>query len=160
MNNRIRIILIISCLLSIFLSIYCFLYAFSTACENHYNVKKGTLLWKMVMFDETITNFPIIYPQGEPTYNHIGGDSPNIGAGWELEYSSFQDLHKIQSAISVYLAKEGYILQEVKFPECSWKRYNAREDTLLFSAGKGEKCLDLSFIKVEKHTKIEVIILE
>jgi hypothetical protein len=112
------------------------------------------------MSDETINNFPIIQPKNEPIYNHIGGDAPGISIGWELEYTSLQDFHKIEREISTYLVKEGYTLQSEKFPKCSWKRYNAREDTLLFSGSKGYQCLDLAFIKAENETKIEVLILE
>jgi hypothetical protein len=155
-----RIFLIVICLGLPILGILYLLYAFDVAFDNHYNVQKGTLLWITTMSDKTINHFPIIQPKNEPIYNHIGGDSPNISIGWEIEYTSLQDFHKIEREISTYLVKEGYTLQREKFPQCSWKRYNAREDTLLFSGSKGYQCLDLAFIKAGKETKIEVLILE
>ena len=67
-------------------------YLFGLAIDDHYDVKKGTFLWYATMNNKTIIDFPIFEINGKVKYNSIGGDSPSIGAGWEIEYISKTDI--------------------------------------------------------------------
>lgn len=96
-------------------------YLLAIALDNHYNVKKGTFLWYATMDNETITEFPVFEPVGKATYNSIGGDSPNIGTGWEIEYESKSDITFLTDKITEYLKNEGYEISSVDEPQYNWK---------------------------------------
>ena len=136
-------------------------YLFGIALDNHNDVKKGTFLWYATMDNETISEFPLIEPIGNVTYNSIGRDSPSIGAGWEIEYESKKSSAELIPLLKKYLLQEGYELKEVNEPECSWKNYQKNDSMLLFAgvSKKGE-CLDLTIeIKANGNSDIEVMIL-
>jgi hypothetical protein len=66
------------------------------------------------MDNKTITKFPLIAPIGKEKFNAIGGDSPSIATGWEIEYWSGRKLNEISEKIFKHLKKDGFELQEVE----------------------------------------------
>ena len=137
-------------------------YLFGLALDNHYDVKKGTFLWYATMDNETITDFPVFESVGKVTYNSIGGDSPNIGTGWEIEYESKSDITLLTDRITEYLKNEGYEIKSVSEPQYNWKvDFKKNETNELFSGSndKGES-LDLLLQKqIDGLTKVECSIL-
>jgi hypothetical protein len=139
-----------------------FSYLFGLALDNHYDVKKGTFLWYATMDNETITEFPVFESVGKATYNGIGGDSPNIGTGWEIEYESKSDITFLKDKITEYLKNEGYEISSVDEPQYNWKvgvKKNETNEIFSGSNNKGES-LDLLLQKqVDGLTKVECSIL-
>ena len=137
-------------------------YLFGLALENHYDVKKGTFLWYATMDNETITDFPVFEPVGKVTYTSIGGDGPNIGTGWEIEYESKLDITFLTDKIAEYLKKEGYEIKSVSEPRYNWKvdvKKNETNELFSGSNDKGES-LDLLLQKqIDGLTKVECSIL-
>jgi len=137
-------------------------YLFGIALDNHYDVKKGTFLWYAIMDNETITDFPIFESVGKVTYNSIGGDSPNIGIGWEIEYESMSDIENLSDSITEYLENEGYKITTVDEPQYDWKGDIKKNETNELYSGSNDKgeSLDLLLQKqVNGLTKIECSIL-
>ncbi|MFK7972027.1 MAG: hypothetical protein AB8F95_16790 [Bacteroidia bacterium] len=83
------------------------------AIDDHYDVKRGTFTWWATMDNTTITSFPVHEPKEEVTYHAIGGDSPSIGTGWEIEYSSHASPSTLAAIIIPYLKNEGYQMEKV-----------------------------------------------
>ena len=139
-----------------------FSYLLGIALDNHYDVKKGTFLWYATMDNETITEFPVFESVGKATYNSIGGDSPNIGTGWEIEYESKSDITFLTDKITEYLKNEGYEISSVDEPQYNWKvgvKKNETNEIFSGSNNKGES-LDLLLEKqVGGLTKVECSIL-
>lgn len=134
---------------------------FSIALDDHYDVKKRTFLWYATMNNKTITEFPLVAPIGNITYNSIGGDSPSIGAGWEIKYKSKKNSKELAPLLRDYFLKEGYPLEEVNESTCSWKKYYKSDSILLFTgvSKKGE-CVDLMIkLKANGNSAIEALIL-
>lgn len=114
------------------------------------------------MDNETITDFPIIESVGKVTYNSIGGDSPSIGTGWEIEYESKSDIEYLTNRITEYLENEGYEITEVDEPQFNWKLNIKKSETNELYSGSNEKgeSLDLLIQKqINGLTKIECSIL-
>ena len=113
------------------------------------------------MDNHTITHFPLIEPAGNATYNHIGGDSPSIGAGYEVSYTSNQPIESVLPSIRTYLTGEGYNINEVTIPECNWRNHIRNDSTWLFAGvSKDGGCLDLLLKKSGTgKTGIEAMIL-
>jgi len=129
-------------------------FLFGIALDNHYDVKRGTFLWYATMDNKTITKFPILEPIKIATYNKIGGDGPNIGTGWGVEYNSKKDTDNLSSTIMEYLKTEGFELSVVNETKYYWKgRYKTNENTKLFSGfnKKGES-LDLLIQRQDNGT--------
>ena len=137
-------------------------YLFGLALDNHYDVEKGTFLWYATMDNETITDFPVFESVGKVTYNSIGGDSPNIGTGWEIEYESKSDITLLKDKITEYLKNEGYEIKSVSEPQYNWKvdvKKNETNELFSGSNDKGES-LDLLLQKqIDGLTKVECSIL-
>ena len=151
-RNRKRII-IISVILWLVLR---FAYLFSVAFDDHYDVKKGTLLWYATMDNKTITKFPVIEPYGRAVYNSIGGDRPSIAAGWEIQYTSNADSEALTEKILDYLEKRGFTVEEVE--ERYWYWWIKKAESSRFYSGVNERRgegLDLAFFKT-KNGKIVI----
>ena len=147
----------------ILLPLLWFIYLFSISFEDHCNVRKGTLLWYATMNNKTITKFPVIKLDGKVTYNSIGGDSPSIAAGWEIIYTSSEDIEKITEEILEYLKNRGFAIHEVEQTEHYWMgKYKRNEMSRLYSGvnkQKGEG-LNLSlFLQKNGKTTIECTIV-
>lgn len=144
----------------VILCLFSLLYIFGISTEAHYDVKKGTLLWFITMDNKTIKSFPIIQPTDNVKYNSIGGDSPSIAAGWEVEYTSEKNFESLVVDIRSFLIDQGFNIEPTDKPECSWRNYKTNDKIKLYKAvsEKGE-CLDLTLIKTNDKTKIEVLIL-
>lgn len=137
-------------------------YLFSIALENHYDVQRGSFLWYATMDNQTITEFPIIKSiDGYTTYNSIGGDSPNIGTGWEIAYTSKEEREILTAKILQYLNEEGYQLKEVNETQFYWKGKHKKSDSnqLYSGANKKGESLDLLFVNYGQSTKIECSIV-
>ncbi|WP_298476947.1 hypothetical protein [uncultured Maribacter sp.] len=139
-----------------------FSYLFGLALDNHYDVKKGSFLWYATMDNKAIANFPVFESVGKVKHNSIGGDSPNIGTGWEIEYESTAEIEELSDRITEYLKKEGYELKTADQPEYNWKadiKKNEKNQLYSGSNDKGES-LDLLLQKQDNElTKIECSIL-
>jgi hypothetical protein len=98
-----------------------FSYLFGLALDNHEDVKKGTFLWYATMDNKTIKNFPVFESVGKIKYNSIGGDSPNISTGWEIEYESKSEIEYLTDRLTEYLKNEGYKIKGVNEPQYNWK---------------------------------------
>lgn len=114
-------------------------YLFGLAIDDHYDVKKGTFLWYATMDNETITEFPVFEANGKVKYNSIGGDSPSIATGWEIEYTSKTDIETLTNQIVEYLEKEGYEIKEVKETQFYWTGKNKKNGTNQLHSGSNEK---------------------
>ena len=138
------------------------LYLSGLALENHYDVKRGTFLWYATMDNETITNFPIIEPAGEVRFNSIGGDSPNIGTGWGIEYESAESIKPVSKQLIQYLRSEGYNIQPVERTQYYWiGRHEKSENNELYSGSNeiGESLDLLIERKDNESTRIECSIV-
>lgn len=85
-RNR-KWIIRLSLILSPILGIIFIFFLFNTVLNDNYNVKKGTILWYSTMTNSTVTEFPIIEPEGQATYNSLNDGGPGF-VGWEVEYVS------------------------------------------------------------------------
>ena len=148
-QKTLKRIIIVSVILFPILIFLCFAYMFSIAFEDHYDVKKGTLLWYATMDNKTITEFPVIEPNGRATYNRIGGDSPSIAAGWEIEYISYANSEVLIKQILDYLEKRGFTINEVEERYWYWWNKKTELDRLYSGANKKGEGLDLAFLKKE-----------
>ncbi len=149
-KNR-RWIIIFSLFLFPILGFLYFSFLFGIALNDHYDVKKGTFLWYATMDNKTIKEFPLIEPFGKVTYNSIGGDGPNIGTGWGIEFTSKKDSKDLVTSILLYLKKEGFETNEVDETQYYWAgKYKRNEKNNLFSGynKKGES-LDLLLQRLE-----------
>lgn len=139
-----------------------FTYLFAIAVEDHYDVKKGTFLWYVRMDNKTITEFPVIEPAGNVIYNSIGGDSPSITIGWEIEYLSKKYTEDLRHKIIEYLNKEGFAVNEVEKTEYYWTgKYKKDKMNQLYSGfNKEGESLDLLFqIQNNGMTRIQCTIV-
>ena len=155
-------IITISVILFFPLLFFYFSYLFSLALDNHYDVKKGTFLWYATMDNNTITDFPLIKPKSRVIYNSIGGDGPNIGTGWGIEYVSEEENQMLVKKIIDYLKSEGYEIKEVTETQYYWPGKNKKNETNQLFSGANEKgeSLDIMFEKqMKKLTKIECTIV-
>jgi hypothetical protein len=144
------------------LTVFYFIYIFGTAFENHYDVRKGTLLWYATMDNRTITQFPVLNPAENVTYNSIGGDSPEIGTGWEIEYLSQEENQRIESTILEHLTKEGFDIKKVDELQYYGAGFKKNSNTTKLYSGSKEngESLDLSIEKVDNlTTRIECSII-
>ncbi|MEZ4848441.1 MAG: hypothetical protein R3B93_07455 [Bacteroidia bacterium] len=129
-----RRIFFTSLALFLVLGFFYFSFLFGIALNDHHDVKRGTFLWYVTMDNPTITEFPVIFPNGEVVYNSIGGDSPNIGTGWEIEYESIAGYQELIHEIVEYLESEGYEMREVdKTQYYTVGKYKKSESITLFS---------------------------
>jgi hypothetical protein len=151
---------------SILFPILAFLYLaflFGIALEDHYDVKRGTLLWYATMTNRTITEFPIVEPSVSATYDKIGGDSPSISTGWAVEYYSNKDEETLSSTILNYIKTKGFELSEQNETQYYWPgKYKKDKHTKLF-AGVNKKgdALDLLIQRQGNGTtKIDCTIVE
>jgi hypothetical protein len=160
-RNR-RWIIISSSILFPILGFLYFSFLFGIALDDHYDVTRGTFLWYATMDNKTITEFPILEPMGNATYNKIGGDGPSIATGWEVEYNSKKDTENLSSTIIEYLKSDGFELSGVNETQYYWTgRYKANGNTKLFSGfnKKGES-LDLLIQRQDNRTtRIECTIV-
>ncbi len=154
------LIVIGSIILFPILSFLYFTYLFGLALDDHYDIKKGTFLWYATI-NEVITEFPVIEPDGEVTYHHIGGDSPGIAGGSGIVYESRESSKKVIPLLKDYLLKEGYTLEIVNKTKCGWAKDFRNNTTLLFAGiSKEGGCLDLTLeIKSNGNSEIEALIL-
>lgn len=144
------------------LTIAYFIYVFGTAFDNHYDVKKGTLLWYATMDNSTITEFPILNPVSKIKFNSIGGDSPNIGTGWGIEYESKTDIETLTKQIVKYIENDGYEIKAVKETQFYWIGKNKKNKMNRLYSGSNEKgeSLDLFIEKQSNKTnRIECTIV-
>jgi len=158
---RRRIITVSTFLFFPLLFIY-FSYLFGLAFDNHYDVKKGTFLWYATMDNNTITNFPLIKSKSCVTYSSIGGDGPNIGTGWGIEYVSEEENQILVDKINVYLKSKGYEIEEVSETQYYWKGKNKKNETNQLFSGANEKgeSLDILFERQEDELiKVECTIV-
>jgi hypothetical protein len=157
-GNRKRIKVVFLILLPILvLLLFIFIYVFSISFENHYNVRKGTLLWYITMDNQTITKFPEIKLNGKVTYNSIGGDSPSIAKGWEIVYTSNEDIEKITEEILEYLKNREFTMSEVEQTEYYWIGRHKRDEMNRLYSGvnkKKEEGLDLALFLQENGMTI------
>lgn len=139
---------------------YC-LRAFSLAFENHYDVKRGTLLWFMTMDNATINDFPLIKSISKPVFNKIGGGGPGISAGWEIEYTSAATYGELTKSINQFLTSKGYRIKEVAEPACvTWTEVDHKSTTHFFSAqNENGECLDLCLDVSNNTVRVEVTLL-
>ena len=131
------------------------------ASDDHYNVKRGSLLWYSVMNNPTITNFPQIEPAGEVKFHHIGGNSLSIAMGWEIEYEAKRNFEYLFPIIKNYLNDEGYTLKEVEEAPCrNWRNYKRSSGTFLYSGTVSpEDCLGLMFKQKDSTILIKASII-
>lgn len=117
-----------------------FIYHLSLAFEDHNNVKRGTFLWYATMDNKTITEFPTINVKGDVKYNKRGGDNPNIGGGWEIEYESTENTETLRSNLLDYLKSENFNLLEKSSTEFKyWKVKDQENGKLLLYFGSKKK---------------------
>lgn len=128
-----------------------FLFVVVSGFDRHYDVKKGTLLWYATMDNKTITQFPIIKPTEKATYNSLGGDSPEIGAEWEIQYTSEEKRTILSSEILNYLKKEGFKIKQVESPKNYWKENNKSIKSYSGSNKKGES---LNLLLIEQNDNL------
>lgn len=130
---------------------------FGLGLDNHYDVQRGTWLWYAVMGNSTIDNFPQVEPLDRVKFHHIGGDGPNIGVGWEVEYSTKLEISVLLPIIEDYLKEEGFIIRPVEQPTCGYKM---SKDWVIYTATNSGECLDL-FLKEGKDgiNEIELSII-
>lgn len=144
------------------LTITYFMYVFGSRLERHYDVKKWTLLWYATMDNKTITQFPILKPFGNVTYNSIGGDSPEIGAEWGISYVSAEEDSILTKEIIVYLINEGFDIEKVDETQFYWSGKNTKSEANQLYSGANEKgeSLDLLLEKQgNRMTRIECTIV-
>ena len=144
------------------LTITYFIYVFGTRFERHFDVKKGTLLWYATMDNKTITQFPILKPVNNVRYNSIGGDSPEIGAGWEVEYLSQENYQQIESTLIEYLKNKGFDIEKVDELQYYGAGSNENNKSTQLYSGSNEngESLDLLLKKNEDQTtRIECSII-
>jgi len=137
------------------LLLYYFSVLFNIALEDHNNIKKGTFLWYVTMDDKTITEFPIIKQIGEVQYNSLGGDSPSISAGWEIEYLSSINYENSTNKIIPYLNLKGYQLHQTKEPIYTYN-IDKNSPTIIYKGRNKEgKTIELIIQELDKK-KVKV----
>ena len=119
--------------------------------DRHYDVQKRTLLWYATMDNKTITQFPVIKPTKKAIYNSLGGDSPEIGAEWEIQYISEEEKTILSNEILNYLKKEGFKIKQVENPKNYWKENNKSIKSYLGSNKKGES---LKLLLIEQNDNL------
>ena len=85
------------------------------------------------MDNETITNFPLLEISGNPTYNKIGGDSPNIASGWEIKYSSEASKEVLESKVLKYLNNSGFKITSSTDSQYGWEGVSNKGEGLYLS---------------------------
>ncbi|MCF8324852.1 MAG: hypothetical protein K9I84_07825 [Leadbetterella sp.] len=145
---------------SFFLSLLLSLNAlFQTSILDHYDIKKGTLDWYLVMDNDFIINFPILYPINKPIYKHIGGDSPNISAGYEVVYDSKLKENQLYPQLENYTKRNGLNLKKVNSIYCNPSGLDSLSKYSIYSA-KENGCVEIIFMEMSgKTTKITASII-
>ena len=140
-----------------FLGFFYVSYLFGLALEDHRNVQPGTFLWYATMDNSAITDFPQIEPIGQVRFGSIGGDSPNIGTGWEIEYTSEAKPELVIQQITDYLQQAGYDLEAVDQTRYYWIGKNKKSNTNVLYSGSNEKgeALDL-YIQKMSSNRVEI----
>jgi len=154
-RKRIRVWMIgTSAVLILPLGFMYFSYLFGLALDHHHDVQRGTFLWYATMNNETITDFPILAPVGKVRFNSIGGDSPNIGTGWQIEYVSKTDAKTVSIRILEYLEGEGYNLHRAGETQFYWVGKHKKNETNELYSGSNQKgeSLDLLIQASENGT--------
>ena len=155
-RNR-RWIILPSIFLFPFLFFLYFSLLFGLSLENHYGVQRGSFLWYATMANETVTEFPIVEPMGDVTYNKNGAGGANSTQSWEIEYTSKKDLKSLRSTILVYLQSNGYKMTEVNETDYTWHGHKANKDKKLFSGvdKKGESYYLILHRRISGATRIK-----
>lgn len=135
-----------------------FFYVTITLEENHYSVKKNTLLWHMCMNNSTINNFPIIENYSTPQYDWIGSDVPSINGGWQLRYKSKASKELLEKRIIKYLESKKFRLTKTDIPYCNWFNHEEGELAVRYigTSENEEECLDIAF----RNLNSEITIIE
>ena len=135
-----------------------FWYALGVSCETHYDVKKGSWMWFMRMENDIVNDFPIIEPIGREKYNDVGGDNPNIGAAWSVEYVSRKTKQDLMSIINEYLSKKGIKITELLKSPC--RIWREKENAVYYTNINGfdGNCLELEIEESENGTWISFYI--
>lgn len=124
---------------------------FQTSILDHYDVKKGTLEWYLVMDNDFIVNFPVLYPTNKPIYNHIGGDSPNISAGYEVVYDSNLKENQLYLQIENYTKGKGLNLKKVNSIDCNSFTLDSVSKYSIYST-KENGCVEIVFLEMPDKT--------
>jgi hypothetical protein len=134
---------------------------FNTVLNDNYNVKKGTILWYSTMTNSTVTEFPIIAPEGQASYNSLNDGGTGF-VGWEVEYTSTKKNEELLPLLKNYLLEKGYKLEKVKEPKYSWNNYHSDSSTTLIAGfSKKDKCLDLTIKKLANgNSHVEALFLQ
>jgi len=125
-------------------------YGSGMSFDTHYDVKKGSWMWFMRMDNKIINNFPIIEPIKRAEYNDIGGDNPNIGAAWSVEYISNENHQELLIQIKKYLEKSNIKIYSSTEAQC-WFTWNDKLDKEYFYKDMNYKkgCLELKITELE-----------
>jgi len=126
--------------------------------NDHYDIKKGSFYWHILLSDE-IKEFPIINAIDQPKYDHLSGDGNWLDA-YDLEYKSKSSLNELIPEFYNFFIKKGFTFEKSKSPRCNHLlEYN---NGVLFT-GISDKnyCLDLLITEPEYNSvKIEVSIIK
>ena len=116
------------------------LFLFGIGVESHYNVKKDTFLWYATIdADKTIVDFPQIQPIQNVVFNNVGGDSPSIAGGSEIQYQSSADYNSLKKEIMDYLTSQEFEIKEVSEADFYWYVTNIRSDKKGFFTASNKK---------------------
>ena len=135
-------------------------FGFSIAFNNHYDVKKGSLLWYMGI-DKQIRSFPLIHPSTQAEFTHIGGDSPNISGGSKVEYESELGLEELIPQIKAYGESAGFYLEPLEVEKSFSAPRGMSNDSHIrvFGGSNQVKRLEVLFEQTnERNVRIEAVI--
>lgn len=150
--------LIIGIVVILFLVLVVHIFGVST--KSHYDVKRGSLNWLVLMDNKTIKDFPVIKPLSDVQYNSLGGDSPSIGASWEMKYISTEQYDTLYLEISQYLESRGFNLKSTLEKEYSEKQSRSDNNTITFSSvSNSGEWIDMEFLITEENIHIKLRIM-
>jgi hypothetical protein len=123
--------------------------------NDHHNVKRGSLIWRKIFKNTSISRIPIVKPINASKYSYAI-DNPNINKSMTVEYDSELEIDQLIPIVISKLRKNGFEVNigSVRCGEWAWRlRNNDGEIEYHGKSPKGE-CLYLEFIEIENLVNV------
>ena len=154
-----RIWVLVSVIIALLLlSVIGYSYIFSKiSLKEHYNVRRGTVIWHAVFKNTSISKVPVIKSIHPPQYSY-SFDNPHISYSITMEYKSELQIGKLIPIVLDELRKNGFEINlgKVHCGEWAW-RLSADNGKIEYNGtSPKEECMFLEFQEIENLVKLNI----
>ena len=133
---------------------YSHLYSkFSTS--DHYEVKRGSLVWFILLKNTSLSEIPVVKPNNTPKYSY-SIDSPHIEYFLDMNYESKMEINEVVSTVITKLAQNEFEIYSGRANCGEWAWRNNNDLNKIEYNGRSSKgeCLYLEFKEIGNIVKI------